>query len=65
VGLKNRGRDYDDVFYTTLNDIVVERESIPAVLEAKGRQLQAILDSVRAQCWRPDPPSNGTCQVGG
>jgi hypothetical protein len=53
------------VFYTTLNDIVVERESIPAVLEAKGRQLQAILDSVRAQCWRPDPPSNGTCQVGG
>jgi multiple sugar transport system substrate-binding protein len=65
VGLKNRGRDYDDVFYTTLNDIVVERESIPAVLEARGRQLQAILDSVRAQCWRPDPPSNGTCQVGG
>jgi multiple sugar transport system substrate-binding protein len=65
VGLKNRGRDYDDLFYTTLNDIVVEREPIPAVLEAKGRQLQAILDSVRARCWRPDPPSNGTCQVGG
>jgi multiple sugar transport system substrate-binding protein len=65
VGLKNRGRDYDDVFYTTLNDIAVEREPIPAVLEVKRRQLQAILDSVRARCWPPDPPSNGICQVGG
>jgi len=65
VGLKNRGRDYDDVFYTTLNAIVAEREPIPAVLEAKSRQLQAILDSVQARCWRPDPPSRGTCQIGG
>jgi multiple sugar transport system substrate-binding protein len=65
VGLKNRSRDYDDVFYTTLNAIVVEQQPIQAVLEARGRQLQAILDSVRARCWRPDPPSNGTCQVGG
>jgi multiple sugar transport system substrate-binding protein len=65
VGLKNRGRDYDDVFYTTLNAIVAERQPIPAVLEAKGRQLQAILDSVGAHCWRPDPPSSGTCRIGG
>jgi multiple sugar transport system substrate-binding protein len=65
VGLGNRGRDYDDVFYTTLNAIVAEREPIPAVLEAKSRQLQAILDSVQARCWRPDPPSKGTCQIGG
>jgi multiple sugar transport system substrate-binding protein len=65
VGLQNRGRDYDDVFYSTLNDVVAERQPIPAVLEARGRQLQAILDSVGARCWRPDPPSRGTCRVGG
>jgi multiple sugar transport system substrate-binding protein len=65
VGLKNRSRAYDDLFYAAFNAIVVESKPIPAVLEAKGRQLQSVLDSVRARCWRPDPPSNGTCQIGG
>lgn len=65
VGLKNRSRAYDDVFHTTFNAIAVEHEPISAVLEGKARELQAVLDSVRARCWRPDPLSNGTCRVGG
>jgi multiple sugar transport system substrate-binding protein len=65
VGLKNRSRAYDDLFHAAFNAIVVEGEPIPAVLEAKGRQLQLVLDSVRARCWPPDPPSRGTCQIGG
>jgi multiple sugar transport system substrate-binding protein len=65
VGIKNKASVYDDVFYTTFKAIAVENKPIPAVLNAKGRQLQRILDSVRARCWRPDPPSSGTCRVGG
>jgi multiple sugar transport system substrate-binding protein len=65
VGLKNKSRAYDDLFYTTFNAIVAKSEPIPAVLEAKGRQLQSVLDSVQARCWRPDPPSSGTCRIGG
>jgi len=64
-GLKNKASVYDDVFYTTFNAIAVENQQIPAVLDAKGRQLQEILDSVQARCWPADPPSSGTCRVGG
>jgi multiple sugar transport system substrate-binding protein len=65
VGLKNKSSVYDDVFYDTFKAIAVENQPIPAVLDAKGRQLQGILDSVQARCWRPDPPSRGACRVSG
>jgi multiple sugar transport system substrate-binding protein len=65
VGLKNKSSVYDDVFYDTFKAIAVENQPIPAVLDAKGRQLQGILDSVQARCWQPDPPSRGPCRISG
>jgi multiple sugar transport system substrate-binding protein len=65
VGLQDKSGAYDDVFRTTFEAIVLQDQPVRATLDAKGRQLQAVLDAVRARCWRPDPPSSGTCQVGG
>jgi multiple sugar transport system substrate-binding protein len=65
VGLKDKVGPYDDVFRAAFNAIVVQRQPIRAALDAKAGELQAILDSVKARCWRPDPPSRGICKVGG
>jgi multiple sugar transport system substrate-binding protein len=64
VGLGEKGTAYDDVFRTTFTGIVLRRRGIRQVLDGKAKELQAVLDSVKAPCWRPDPESTGTCQVG-
>ena len=33
-------------------------------LAGKAKELQGVLNSVKAPCWKPDPESSGTCQVG-
>jgi multiple sugar transport system substrate-binding protein len=43
---------------------VLKRRDARQVLAAKAKELQRVLDSVKAPCWRPDPESSGTCQVG-
>lgn len=64
VGLRDQSNPYNDVFRTSFDGIVLKRGDIGRVLAAKAKELQAVLDSVKAPCWRPDPESSGTCQVG-
>jgi multiple sugar transport system substrate-binding protein len=65
VGLKDKADAYGDVFRTTFEGIVLKRGSdIGQVLAGKAKELQGVLDSVEAACWRPDPESSGTCKVG-
>jgi multiple sugar transport system substrate-binding protein len=64
VGLRDQSNPYNDVFRTSFDQIVLKRGDIGRVLAAKAKELQAVLDSVKASCWRPDPESSGTCQVG-
>ncbi len=64
VGLRDQSNPYNDVFRTSFDRIVLKRGDIGRVLAAKAEELQAVLDSVKASCWRPDPESSGTCQVG-
>ena len=40
-------------------------EDINKVLDDEGQKLQDVLNAAGAPCWKPDPPSTGTCQVGG
>jgi multiple sugar transport system substrate-binding protein len=64
IGLKDKTEAYDDVFRTTFEAIVLKNRAIPATLGAKAKELQTLFDAVQAPCWKPDPPSSGTCQVG-
>jgi multiple sugar transport system substrate-binding protein len=64
IGLKDKTEAYDDVFRTTFEAIVLKNSAIPATLQAKAKELQTLFDSVQAPCWKPDPPSSGTCRVG-
>jgi multiple sugar transport system substrate-binding protein len=64
VGLGSQGGNYNRVFLDTFTRIVVNKEDINTVLNDEGQKLQAVLDAAQAPCWKPDPPSKGTCQVG-
>jgi multiple sugar transport system substrate-binding protein len=64
VGLGEKSTAYDDVFRTTFTGIVLRNQDIKQVLAGKAKELQGVLDSVKAPCWQPDPESTGTCQVG-
>jgi multiple sugar transport system substrate-binding protein len=65
MGLKDKAYAYDEVFRAVFHEIVVQGRPVPATLKVKGRQLQSVLDSVKARCWQPDPTSTSTCRVGG
>jgi multiple sugar transport system substrate-binding protein len=64
VGLGEKATAYDDVFRTTFTGIVLRRRDSKQVLAGKAKELQEVLDSVKAPCWQPDPEGSGTCQVG-
>ena len=64
VGLGAQGGAFNKVFTDTFTRIVLNHESIPTVLADEGTKLQTVLNAAGAPCWKPDPPSSGTCQVG-
>jgi multiple sugar transport system substrate-binding protein len=63
VGLGSHSGEFDRIFTDAFQRIVLRGQDIHQVLELEGRQMQHVLDEVRAPCWSPDPPSQGTCQV--
>ena len=64
VGLGAQGGNFNRVFLDTFTRIVINNEDIKKVLDEQGQKLQDVLNTAGAPCWKPDPPSTGTCQVG-
>jgi multiple sugar transport system substrate-binding protein len=64
VGLGTQGGNYNRVFQDTFTRIVINKEDPTAVLDDQGAKLQGVLNAAGAPCWKPDPASSGTCQVG-
>lgn len=63
VGLDQRGGEFDKVFMDTFQRIVLRRERPRAALDRQAEALRRIMAETNAPCWRPDPASNGACQV--
>jgi multiple sugar transport system substrate-binding protein len=51
------------VYQDAFDRIVLHGEDIGTVLGADGARLQQLVDGAGARCWRPDPPSRGSCHV--
>jgi multiple sugar transport system substrate-binding protein len=64
VGLGDQEGPYNDVFRSALEGIVLKNRPVQQVLDAEAKRLQGVLDQTKARCWKPDPPSTGTCKVG-
>jgi multiple sugar transport system substrate-binding protein len=63
IGLGAEGGNFNTIFRNTFTRIVIQKESIPGVLNDEGAKLQALMDKTGAPCWRPDPVSTGPCKV--
>jgi multiple sugar transport system substrate-binding protein len=63
IGLGRRGREFDEIFMNTFQLIVLRGEKPRSVLDREAEILQRLMNETGAQCWQPDPPSTGACQV--
>jgi multiple sugar transport system substrate-binding protein len=64
LGLGAEGANYNRVFTDTLTRAVIRGENVKSVIADQGNKLQAVLDTAKAPCWKPDPVGAGTCRVG-
>jgi multiple sugar transport system substrate-binding protein len=63
VGLGSPTASFDKVFVDTFTEIAINGQPIPATLAKQAATLQSVLNAAGAPCWKPDPPSPGTCKV--
>ena len=63
IGLGDQGTAYNKVFRDAFQQIVLEGGDPATVLQARLPDLQATLTTSGAECWPPDPPSEGACQA--
>ncbi|HEV2073504.1 MAG TPA: ABC transporter substrate-binding protein [Thermomicrobiales bacterium] len=64
VGLGEQNGTYNKVFRDTFTAIAVDENDIQPVLDEQSQVLQEVLNTAEAECWAPDPESDGVCQVG-
>jgi multiple sugar transport system substrate-binding protein len=63
IGLGPREREFDEVFMNTFQRVVLRGEKPRPVLDREAETLRRLMNETGAQCWQPDPPSAGACQV--
>jgi multiple sugar transport system substrate-binding protein len=63
IGLGRRGREFDEIFMNTFQRVVLRGERPRSVLDHEVEILRRLMNEIGAQCWQPDPPSIGACQV--
>jgi multiple sugar transport system substrate-binding protein len=63
IGLGAEGGNFNTIFRDTFTRVVIRNENVQTVLNEQGEKLQALMNKTGAPCWRPDPASNGACQV--
>jgi len=63
VGLGATSDQFTLVYQDTFTRIILRNEDVQTVLGDEASKLQTLLDTAKARCWPPDPPSTGTCQI--
>jgi multiple sugar transport system substrate-binding protein len=63
VGLGAKSGAFDKIYLDTFQRIVLRGEDPRGVLDRQGEALAKLMTETGAPCWRPDPPSQGACQV--
>lgn len=64
IGLGDQGGPYNTVFRNAFQSIVLNGNDVRETLDTEAANLQEVLDAAGAECWLPDPASDGVCQVG-
>src|SRR5499427_5384207 len=60
VGLGGKSDQFTLAYQDTFTRIILRNEDIQTVLNDEAGKLQTLLNTAKAACWPPDPPSTGT-----
>jgi multiple sugar transport system substrate-binding protein len=63
VGLGTQGDALKLAYQDAFTRIILRNEDISAALAYESAQIQQALNTAKAPCWPPDPPSTGPCQI--
>ena len=63
MGFGQRAAEFDGVFLETFQLIVLRGQKPRPVLDREAETLKRLMTETGAQCWQPDPPSTGACEV--
>ena len=65
VGLGQKDGEMSKIYKDSFTAIVLQNADIRSTLDAQARNMQTLLDSVKASCWPPDGGARGeVCKVG-
>ena len=63
VGLGTQSDALKLAYQDAFTRIILRNEDIASALATESAAVQKALDTARAPCWPPDPPSTGPCQI--
>ncbi len=63
IGLGADSDAFSLVYQEAFARIILQNEDIQTVLDQDAAKLQTLITHAGAQCWPPDPPSIGICQI--
>ena len=63
VGMGSQGDTFHLAYQDLFTRIVLRGENITSALDYEAAQVQQAIDTAKASCWPPDPPSTGPCQI--
>ena len=63
VGLGSQGDAFKLAYQDVFNRIILRNQDIASSLDYDAGQIQQALNTAKAACWPPDPPSTGPCQI--
>lgn len=63
VGLGSQGDTLKLAYQDLFTRIVLRNQDISSALDYEANVVQTALNTAKAPCWPPDPPSTGTCQI--
>jgi multiple sugar transport system substrate-binding protein len=63
VGLGTQGDTLKLAYQDVFTRIVLRNQDIGSALDYEAGVIQGALNTAKAPCWPPDPPSTGPCQI--
>jgi len=63
VGLGAQGDAFKLAYQDVFTRIILRNQDVTSSLDYEAGQIQQALNTAKAACWPPDPPSTGPCQI--
>ncbi len=63
VGLGNQTDAFKLAYQDVFTRVILRNQDVASSLDYEAAQIQQQLNTAKAPCWPPDPPSTGPCQI--